>query len=95
MQKGVYIVNHAGYDYEAAKTYGNLVFLTKGYIDLKEQPDVKDQLRSLIESATAEDYLLLSGNNLLCVAAFDLWKSIHGKVNILHWSNRKYDEYQL
>jgi hypothetical protein len=95
MPKTVYIVNHAGFNYESAKEYGTLVFLSKGYIDLKTNPEVIPSLKSLIESATPDDILLLSGNNLLCVIAVDLWKSIHQKVNILHWSNGKYDEHTL
>ncbi len=93
----VFVINHTGYSYSRAKEFGELVYLTRGYIDFNDSAELKTSLRSLIETATPEDYLLLSGNTLLCVIAVDLWKSIHKSCKILRWSrdSSNYIPYEL
>lgn len=95
--KTVYIVNlTTGYHYNKAKVFGELVYITKGHIDI-DNTDVKALYRSMIESASPDDYLVLSGGTLLCVIVTDLWKSIHGRCNILKWDfqNQTYTPYVL
>lgn len=84
----VYVVNNAGYDYDKAQEHGELIYLTQGYINIhKDYDELVGKLKNLIKTANPEnDFLLLSGNNLLCLLAFDIWKEIHKKVNILHWN---------
>lgn len=96
----VYIVNNAGHPYESAKEHGELVFLTSGHIDIyKEFTFLKRKLENLIKEASPDDYLLLSGSNLLCVIAENIWLKFHKKCNILHWNPnygaKRYDLYTL
>jgi len=97
--KTVFIVNHSGqHSYEAAKEKGELVYLTRGFIDIaNDLKSIVHSIESLIATSEPEDYLLLSGNGLLCVMAFDLWKRKHGKVTVLHTINsgRSYTEHEF
>jgi len=88
MLNSVYVVNYGGYNYDGAEQYGDLVFITKGFVDLSNETAFKkaqERLQKFIEDATPDDYLLLSGNSLLCAIAVVLWRDIHKKVKILHW----------
>lgn len=94
----VYVVNNAGYDYKKAEAFGELIYLTQGHVDIhKSYTDLVEKLSNLIKQADTKDFLLLTGNNLLCILAFDIWKTQHGEVKVLHWNPiygaRRYDTY--
>lgn len=89
MPQTVYVVNHSGYSYERAKPYGEPIYMSKGFVEIDQYEAIRNKFQSLIETASPDDYLLLSGNSLLCVMAFDTWIKIHSKCNVLHWSQDK------
>lgn len=95
----VFVANNAGHNYSKAEEFGELIYLTQGAVNIHKEVDrLTEKLTNLIKVADKEsDFLLLSGNNLLCILAFDIWKSLHGKCKVLHWNPqygaRKYDLY--
>lgn len=90
----VYVVNHGGYSYDTAKRFGNLIFMSKGYVTPENLDDVKEKLHSIIRTSLPTDYLLLSGSPLLCVIAASIWTKHHGAARILHWTNGDYALYE-
>ncbi len=84
----VYVVNLSDMDFKDAEKFGTLVYMTQGFIRLTPQHEMEklySRLRSFITKAENTDYLILSGNNLVCGIALLLWTSYHGYANVLHW----------
>lgn len=84
----VYVVNFSDMDFKDAEQFGTLVYMTQGFIRLTPQHEMQKlyvRLRSFISKAESTDYIILSGNNLVCAIALILWISYHGYANVLHW----------
>jgi hypothetical protein len=93
----VYVTNFSGYTYEKADSYGELIFITQGFVNIENVNDLRAKLTSFIRNANERDYLLLSGNNLLCGLAIHIWLDIHNSCKVLHWNGLKkgYDLHSL
>jgi hypothetical protein len=91
MNNKVLVTNHSGYPYEAAEKFGEIIFMTNGYIKLDDLDKIRSKLVQFIAQTEATDYLVLSGNNVLCALAVLAWKERHGYVNILHWASDRKD----
>lgn len=84
----VFVTNHSGFSYKNAEKFGEINYLTKGFVDLRhDYKGIVDKLKNIIETTKPEDYLLLSGNNTLCVIASNLWMDKHNQCNLLFWDN--------
>lgn len=85
-----YITNFTVYSYDKAKEFvDEKVYLTRGFIDLHEMDELEERMRSLIDESDAADYMIFSGNNLLCVIAAKIWIKKHGYINVLQWDAPK------
>lgn len=81
----VFVANFAGHDYSIAEKYGELVFITKGFISFQGLDRVKYRVAQGMMEATAEDWLVLSGTNIINVLAALLWYQRHDCVKILNF----------
>lgn len=90
----VFVTNYAGHDYSALNKYGKQVFITKGFISFQGLDRVKFAVAQGMIDCTAEDWLALSGTNILNVIAAVLWYQMHGKVKVLNYDkeSRQYRE---
>lgn len=90
----VFVTNYAGHDYSALNKYGKQVFITKGFISFQGLDRVKFTVAQGMMDSTAEDWLALSGTNILNVIAAVLWYQRHGRVKVLNYDkeNRQYRE---
>lgn len=79
----VWIVNYAGHDFEAAKKYGELHHIVRGFISFQSLDRVKFQVIEKMREMEAQDYLLLSGTNVINVLAVTNAMCRFGKVNLL------------
>jgi hypothetical protein len=79
----VYVTNFAGHDYQHAERYGELVWITKGYVSFQSLDRVKYSIIEKIKDSSAEDWLLLSGTIIINVIAATVWLAIHGQVKLL------------
>jgi hypothetical protein len=57
----VFVTNFAGHDYTAAEKYGEIVWVTKGYVSFHSLDRVKYRVCEALVGSTSEDWLLLSG----------------------------------
>lgn len=85
MAPRVFIANYAGHDYTKAEAYGELKFVTKGFISFQSLDRVKFQVAEGLVGTRSEDWLVLSGTNIVNALAAVLWYVMHGKVKILNY----------
>lgn len=90
----VYVANYAAHDFSTAERYGELRFITKGFISFQGLDRVKYQVAEGLRDTSAEDWLALSGANILNVLAALLWYDKHRVVKILNFdkNSRQYRE---
>lgn len=79
----VYISNFVGHDYSDAEQYGELVRITEGYVSFGHLDRLLFELARLLDATTPEDYLLMSGNNILTLIIGSIWLSKHGTIRLL------------
>jgi len=65
----VWITNFAGHDYDAAKKFGELTHITKGFISDSSLDRLKFKIIEAMQDFKRGDYLLLSGTNIINVIA--------------------------
>lgn len=90
----VWIVNYAGHDHSTAEEFGQLDFLTRGYVSMGSLDRLFYTVTEAIEKTSADDYLLLSGLIALNALATSIWLQRHGKVQLLLW-DQKLGKYRL
>jgi len=81
----VFIANFAGHDYTKAEVYGELRFITKGFVSFQSLDRLKFQVAEQVVHSRPDDWLALSGTNIVNVLAAVLWFSMHGTVKILNY----------
>lgn len=95
----VYVISNNGFDFEPAKGFGELVFLTSGFVDVNKNFDsYREKFENILKDFNiVEDYLLLVGVNLLCVLAYSIIYNPDIEVKLLHWNPKteKYVQYTL
>jgi hypothetical protein len=93
----VYVTNFSGYTYDKADSYGELIYITKGFVNIGNINELKKRLNTFITQTDKDDYLLLSGNNLLCALALHLWINHHSNCKVLHWNGltKSYDLHEI
>lgn len=97
----VYIVSNNGFDFDPAKEFGELVFLTTGYVNVHENfEDYKKKFVNILKEFQPQtDYLLLVGVNLLNVLAYSAIREVDNvqPIKVLQWNanQNKYVEYTL
>lgn len=85
----VFIANYSAHDYSSAEQYGEIHYITKGYVSFYSLDRVRVGITQNILKTSPDDYLLLSGTSLICTMAGMIWILIHGKINILTWDSKK------
>ena len=82
-QRKVWIVNSSGHDFSAAETYGELIPLTVGKVNIFNVERLLNELKGDLGSHQKGDWVLLSGNTILNILTFSIVLAKHGEVNIL------------
>lgn len=86
----VFITNLGGHDYEPAKAYGELRFLTKGKIKRYQTNTIYRECIEGMEDASVEDHLLISSLSILNSIAAAILSRKFGVVNFLLYSEGEY-----
>lgn len=90
----VYVTNFAGHDYSKAEEYGELHWITRGYISFHSLDRVKYRICEALQDSQSEDWLLLSGIPMICVVAALYWNWKHTKCKILVHDKKRNGEYR-
>lgn len=85
----VYVANLANLDYSQAEKFGTLVPFTKHYVKFNNIDGLTAKISNdLTQVNPQEDFLILSGNNLICALVLHLWMKRYNYARILHWDTR-------
>ena len=85
----VFIANQANLDYAKAEKFGTLVPITKHFVRFDDIDGLTTKISRLLDDTMPHtDYLVLSGNNLVCAIVLHLWLKRHAYARILHWDTR-------
>lgn len=88
----VWIINDAGHDFSKAERFGALKRLTVGNINPFHLDRLaRDLSVGIVQDATPDDYLLISGTPILSGLALHLWLTRHGACKVLQWDAKKQD----
>lgn len=79
----VWIVNSAGHDFDAAKSYGEFIPLTVGRVNIFNVERLLNEFKGMLANHEKDDWILLSGNAVLNVLAVAIVLAKHGEVNML------------
>jgi hypothetical protein len=90
----VFVTNFAGHDFAAAKPYGEIYWITKGYVSFQSLDRVKFLITEQVLLSDSEDWLLLSGTPLISVIAALVWYAIHKKVKLLVFDKKDDGKYR-
>lgn len=94
----VFITNFCGYDYTTANEFGELVALTSGKINKAVNPlTIAKQLGNKIKAASPDDFVLLSGSQIVTVLIVVHWLKVHGVIRLLSYNQtrKRYEEVNL
>lgn len=81
----VYVVNFAGHDHTEAEKWGEVRFVTQGFVNFGSLDRVMYELAKGFEDSEPGDWLLPSGLLLLNVVAAAIWLRKHGELKLLIW----------
>lgn len=90
----VFVTNFAGHDYSKAEKYGEIVWITRGYVSFHSLDRVKYRICESVSTSSSEDWLLLSGIPMICVVSALYWYFLHKKVKLLIHDKKRDDEYR-
>jgi hypothetical protein len=86
----VYVPNKGAHDYEDAKKYGELVFLTTGVVERYRTNTIYRTLMLGMNDAQEDDYLLVSSLSILNSIISGILARKFGKINFLLFRDGKY-----
>ena len=86
----VYVPNKGAHNYEDAKQYGELVFLTSGVVERYRTNTIYRTLCEGMKDAQENDYLLVSSLSILNSIISAILSRKFGKVNFLLFRDGKY-----
>jgi hypothetical protein len=84
----VWVANFGGHNYSTAEEFGELNFLTRGYVSLGSLDRLFYDVAQSINKTHREDYLLLSGLLAINAVAALTWMHVHSKVKLLVWDQK-------
>ena len=79
----VWIVNSSGHNFDAAKTYGELIPLSVGRVNVFNVERLLREFKGSLKNSSRNDWVLLSGNTVLNVLAVSIVLAKHGEVKLL------------
>ena len=87
----VFVANFQEKSFTPAERYGEVIFVTTGFIPLYDMEAVRKKLAKFVELSSPSDYLILIGPSVICSMLSILWFSKHGFVNLLSWDGKRND----
>ena len=84
MNRKVWVTNHnAAYDYSNAEQFGELVYMSQGFIPSNKLDNLFETFENYAKTASENDLLLLSGSNLVCALAAIAWNRHHPNMELM------------
>ena len=91
----VYIVNKSAHDFSAAEQYGELVYLSEGYMSRYATNNMHRVFKEVMEESGESDYIVPCSLNVMNSIACAIFAVKHGRLNLLLFKNGSYIERNL
>jgi hypothetical protein len=91
MQK-VFIVNNSTHNFEAAKKFGDIIFLSEGPMNRYATNNMFRQFGERLKDSTPDDYIVPCALNMMNTIAACLFAVKHHKLNLLLFKDGEYIE---
>ena len=88
----VWVANKAGLDYSDASRFGDVRFLSKGWVNLLNTNEHYLSFVEQMEDAGPDDYLLISSATTLCILMAGIQVLKFGVLNLLMFVGDRYIE---
>lgn len=76
-------------DFSPAEEFGELVFMSRGFIDLKNLARTRSKIEQYLKVAAPTDFIILNGPAVVNALIIALWFNRFGYVNVLSWDPNK------
>lgn len=94
-KRKVFVPNKGGHDYSAAERFGQLIFVTEGYIDRWHVTHMYRAWAKVLEESGPDDYILETSLNTLCSVGAACFAYKHQRLNLLLFKDGDYQERSL
>jgi hypothetical protein len=84
----VFVTNFQERDFGPADKFGETIFITRGYVPLRDIGALRNKLVAHIAYSKADDFIILTGPAVLIAMFTLLWTQKHGFMNVLSWNTR-------
>jgi len=81
----VFIVNDSGHNFDSAKKFGELVYMSRNMIDKYRTNDMYRTFTKFLKDSEPTDYILQSGPSIMNAIACSVFAVKHGRLNLLIW----------
>jgi hypothetical protein len=88
----VYVVNKTGHDFSDAERFGELVFLSEGYMNRYATNNIIRQFQEVMSESGPKDYIVTCSLNVMNSIACAVFAHKHGTLNLLLFKNGVYIE---
>jgi hypothetical protein len=95
MSRKVFIVNNGGHDYSDAERFGEITFCTDSVIRKDDIAQMYRELHVALDTARADDYLLVSSLTSLCMVAAAILADKFGELHLLLFKDGHYVDRDL
>jgi len=84
----VYVVNKSTHDFSAAKSFGDIIFLSKHNLQKFSTSQAYRIFYPILEKSNPEDYLIVSGMPMHCLVAAFILTNKHKRLNLLLFTEK-------
>lgn len=89
----IYVTNYnPEFSYDLVHEYGDPVYMTQGFVPPADFSAVERKFTKFAEEATENDFLLLSGANILVAIAIAAWLRKHPNVSVLQHTKKRNED---
>ena len=91
----VYIINKSSHNFNAAKKYGEAIYLSEGLMNRYATTNMHRQFTAILKDSQPEDYIVLCSLNVMNAIACSIFVRKHGTLNLLLYKKGGYVERNL
>ena len=85
----VYIPNKSSHNFDSAKQYGELVYVTEGNVNRYATNKIYRQVAEVMQDSQPDDYIIVTGLPELQIILTSYFVCRHGKLNLLLFQSRE------
>ena len=84
----VFVTNFQAKNFTPAEKFGDIVFITKGFMPLDDMNLIRKKLEAYIDISDSSDFVILIGPTVILGMFTMLWAAKHGYMNLLSRETR-------